>query len=87
MTPRQSDGVLWLWSTTELSAAEIGKRMGLTRSVVLGHIYRQRAKEDPRAVTRPRKPKAKKKPALDVRIRELERTLARMRQQQERKAA
>lgn len=87
MTPRQQDGVLWLWSTTDLSATQIAKRLGLTRGSVLAYVHRQRAKGDPRAVTRPRKLKTRKKPTLDLRIRELERTLAKMRQQQERKAA
>lgn len=86
MTPRQQDGVLWLWSTTDLSATQIAKRLGLTRGSVLAYVHRQRAKGDPRAVTRPRKLK-KTKPTLDLRIAQLERTLARMRQQQERKAA
>ncbi len=84
MTPRQADGVLWLWSTSELSASLIAKRLGLTRSMVLAYVYRQRLKGDPRAVSRAPKPPAEQ--TMEQRIAELERTVAAMRREQ-RKAA
>lgn len=87
MTPRQSDGVLWLWQTTNLSATEIGKRMGLTRSQVLGHVFRMREKGDIRAVSR--RQTSAPTPSVEQlaqQIAELRRTVAAMRREQ-RKAA
>jgi hypothetical protein len=79
MTPRQQDGILWLWQTTELSATQIGKRLGLTKSQVLGHVYRKRQEGDVRAVSRAPKRKAQ---TLETRIAELERLVATMRREQ-----
>lgn len=79
MTPRQSDGVLWLWSTTDLSATQIGKRFGLTRPQVLGHVYRMRAKGDRRAVSRKQETKPQ---TMEQRLAQLERLVADMRREQ-----
>lgn len=41
------DDIVWTWNTTDLSAAEIGRQHGLSRSVILGIVHR-----DPRAKSR-----------------------------------
>jgi hypothetical protein len=82
MTPRQKDGVLWLWSTTDFSASEIGKRLGVTRSAVLSYVKRQRDKGDVRAANRVTSPKAEPTiPQLAQQIADLQRTVAAMRQE------
>ncbi len=41
------DDIVWLWNTTRLSATQIGRKYGISRSVVLGIVHR-----DPRAKMR-----------------------------------